>query len=82
MGASTGRGGTARAQQHLRDGLTYTNGFVLPLPEVLVGDAVAKFDDESNLVDVETRDEIRDLLRALVVWTHRIQSTADEQIAS
>ena len=36
MGASTGGGGTARAQAHLRDGLGYTNGLVLPQPEVLV----------------------------------------------
>src|ERR1041384_3685194 len=33
MGASSGGGGTARAQAHLRDGLTYTRGLVLPLPE-------------------------------------------------
>src|SRR6185436_18731184 len=31
MGASPGRGGTARAQAQLRDGLAYTNGLVMPL---------------------------------------------------
>ena len=44
MGATSGGGGTARAQAHLRDGLAYTNGYVLPLPEVLVPLAVAKFE--------------------------------------
>jgi chromate reductase, NAD(P)H dehydrogenase (quinone) len=58
MGASTGGGGTARAQAHLRDGLAYTNGLVLPLPEVLVSSAAAKFDAENNLTDEETRGEV------------------------
>jgi chromate reductase len=82
MGASTGRGATARAQAHLRDGLAYTNGFVLPLPEVLVGHASEKFDDESNLKDERTRDEVRDLLVALAAWTRRLIRSADEAVAS
>ena len=55
MGASTGRGGTARAQAHLRDGLSYTNGLVLPLPEVLVDFARDNFDDDGTLTDDATR---------------------------
>ena len=82
MGASTGRGGTARAQAHLRDGLAYTNGYVLPLPEVLVAVAGEKCDDQGNLTDPETRDEIRDLLVSLAAWTRRIQLSTDEAIAS
>lgn len=82
MGASTGGGGTARAQAHLRDGLAYTNGLVLPLPEVLVSSAATKFDDESNLTDAGTRDEIRDLLKALAAWVRRLQATAGEAVAS
>ncbi len=72
MGASTGRGGTARAQAHLRDGLAYTNGLVLPLPEVLVSRAAERFDEASNLVDTETRDEVRDLLVSLGAWIRRL----------
>lgn len=82
MGASTGRGGTARAQAHLRDGLAYTNGFVLPLPEVLVGVAAEKFDNDGNLTDPETRQEVRDLLVSLAAWTRRLQQSADEAVAS
>jgi chromate reductase len=74
MGASSGRGGTARAQAHLRDGLAYTNGFVLPLPEVLVDFARDKFDDDGNLTDQRTTDEIRDLLVSLAAWTRRLGS--------
>ncbi len=82
MGASTGGGGTARAQAHLRDGLAYTNGLVLPLPEVLVSSAAAKFDAESNLTDAETRDEVRDLLKALAAWVRRLQKSEGEAVAS
>ena len=78
MGASTGRGGTARAQAHLRDGLTYTNGYVLPLPEVLVPLVGEKADAEGNLVDPDTRDEIHDLLKAFGAWIRRLRATESE----
>ena len=81
LGASTGRGGTARAQAHLRDGLAYTNGIVLPLPEVLVDAAVSKFDEDGNLIDDATRIEVRDLLLALAAWTRRLQLVSDEAVA-
>jgi chromate reductase len=82
MGASTGQGGTARAQSHLRDGLTYTNGLVLPLPEVLVGLAGQKFDDDGNLLDEETRQYVRDLLVGLAAWTRRFQAPLEVEAAS
>jgi chromate reductase len=77
MGASTSRGGTARAQAQLRDGLAYTGGLVLPLPEVLVPRAYERFDAESNLVDEETRENVRDLLTSFRAWTRRVLSSAD-----
>ena len=82
IGASTGRGGTARAQAHLRDGLAYTNGLVLALPEVLVADAGAKFDPDGDLHDLETRGEIRDLLVSLAAWTRRLHRLSDDAVAS
>ena len=82
MGASTGRGATARAQAHLRDGLAYTNGLVLPLPEVLVGLAGEKFDNDGNLTDPDARQEVRDLLVSLAAWTRRLQGTGDAAVAS
>jgi chromate reductase len=81
MGATPAPSGTARAQAQLRDGLTYTNGLVLPLPEVLVGLARDKFDEEGNLLDAETRGEVRELLVALAAWTRRLQRTSDEAVA-
>jgi len=73
MGASGGGGGTARAQQQLRDGLAYTNGYVLPLPEVLVPFAGERFDDAGNLTDPRTRQDVRDLIVALEAWTRRMR---------
>lgn len=80
MGASPSGGGTARAQAQLRDGLAYTNGFVLPLPEVLVPLATDKFDADGDLIDQATGAEIRDLLVALAAWTRRLAQT--ERLAS
>lgn len=82
MGATTGRGGTARAQAHLRDGLAYTNGYVLPLPEVLVPMAGERFDADSNLVDPETRAMIVDLLKAFAAWTRRLAHAGEETAAA
>jgi chromate reductase, NAD(P)H dehydrogenase (quinone) len=82
MGAATGRGGTARAQAQLRDGLAYTNGLVLPLPEVLVGRAQDRFDDAGNLIDDDTRQEVRDLLVSLAAWTRRMSAAPGEAVAS
>lgn len=82
MGASTSPGGTARAQAHLRDGLAYTNGFVLPLPEVLVGIAHDKFDEAGNLTDDGSLAEVHDLLVALAAWTARFGRSEGAAVAS
>ncbi len=73
MGAATGGGGTARAQAHLRDGLAYTGGIVLPQPEVLVPFAATRFDEAGNLHDDATRDAIRELLVALAEWVRQLR---------
>jgi len=73
IGASTGGGGTARAQAHLRDGLGYTNGLVLPQPEVLVPFATSRFNEAGDLHDDETKDAIRDLLVAFEQWVRQLR---------
>jgi len=73
MGASTGGGGTARAQAHLRDGLAYTGGLVMPLPEVLVPLAESRFDDEGSLTDDGTRLAVHDLLVSLADWVRELR---------
>ena len=73
MGASTGAIATARAQYHLRQMMVFLNMFPVNQPEVMIGHAAERFDDEGNLTDDATKDFIRQLLQNLVEWTRRIQ---------
>ena len=72
MGASPGRGETARAQAQLRDAFVFTGACVMPLPEVMVGEAASRFDDQGNLIDPGTREAVARLVEALRVWTIRL----------
>ena len=74
MGASTGIGGTARAQEQLREALAFPGAQTLAEPEVLVSKAREKFDVEGNLVDARARDSVRELLEALAAWTGRVRA--------
>ena len=60
-----GRLGTARSQEHLRLILRHNNLQVVTSPEVLVAFAGDKFDDDLNLTDDRTRDQVRRLLLSL-----------------
>jgi chromate reductase, NAD(P)H dehydrogenase (quinone) len=66
MGASTGRGGTARAQEQLRAALEFSRATVLEQPEVLVPEAFMRFDEHGELVDPGIRAELGELLDTLV----------------
>jgi chromate reductase, NAD(P)H dehydrogenase (quinone) len=66
VGASTGLGGTARAQQHLRDALEFPRALVLDEPRVLVPEAFLRFDERGDLVDEAVREELADLLDTLI----------------
>lgn len=68
-----GRLGTARSQEHLRLILRHNDLRVVTRPEVLVAFASDKFDDDLNLVDDRTRDQVRRLLLSLeeLVRLHR-----------
>jgi chromate reductase, NAD(P)H dehydrogenase (quinone) len=66
MGASTGRGGTARAQEQLRAALEFSRANVLEQPEVLVPEAFMRFDELGELVDGGVRAELAELLDTLV----------------
>jgi chromate reductase, NAD(P)H dehydrogenase (quinone) len=75
MGASIGGIATARAQYHLRQMMVFLNMFPINQPEVMIGNAGEKFDDQGNLTDETTKDFIRRLLQSLVDWTKRIEQT-------
>ena len=66
MGATTGRGGTARAQEQLRAALEFSRATVLEQPEVLVPEAFMRFDEQGELVDGGIRAELAELVDTLV----------------
>jgi chromate reductase len=65
LGASVGGFGTARAQYHLRQILVALDMPVVTQPEVMIGNASQKFDQDGVLTDAPTREFIRKLLVAL-----------------
>jgi chromate reductase, NAD(P)H dehydrogenase (quinone) len=73
MGASVGMLGTANAQYHLRQVCINLNVYPLNRPEVMIANAADKFDNEGNLTDQKTREKIKELLDALVIWTIKHQ---------
>jgi chromate reductase, NAD(P)H dehydrogenase (quinone) len=72
MGASVGSIGTARAQYHLRQIFIFLNILPINQPEVMIGNAAERFNDEGNLTDETTRELIGQLLKNLVNWTRQI----------
>jgi chromate reductase, NAD(P)H dehydrogenase (quinone) len=66
IGASTGRGGTARAQEQLRSALEFSRAEVPEQPEVLVPEAFMRFDEQGELVDGGIRAELAELVDTLV----------------
>jgi chromate reductase, NAD(P)H dehydrogenase (quinone) len=73
MGASPGRGSTARAQAQLREAFVFTGACVMPQPELLVSAAGSHFDDDGNVTDPELRDRLAELVAALRDWSSRIR---------
>lgn len=73
MGASIGAIGTARAQHHLRQIFVFLNIHAMTQPEVMIGNAQAKFDVGGALTDEPTRERVRELLKNLVSWTERLR---------
>ncbi len=65
MGASTGQGGTAKAQTHLHDVLGFPRARVLPNVTLHVAEAYLKFDASGVLTDAATRHAVRSLLERL-----------------
>jgi chromate reductase len=73
MGASIGMLGTARAQYHLRQCCVWLNMYPMNSPEVMVPFAQEKIDESGRVTDGKTRDKIKELLEALVVWARKFK---------
>lgn len=68
MGATPGKGNTSRAQLSARQVLENVGARVLDGPGVAVSGAGARFDVDGNLIDDETRANLRDLLASLAAF--------------
>lgn len=76
MGASSGRGGTRRAQQQVRDALVFPGAVALEEPEVAVPTAWERFDPDLQLTDENVGAKITELLAGLVELAHQNQAVA------
>ncbi len=76
IGVSPGVTGAIRAQWQLRPVLAGLGAHVLFRPELAIGDARAKFDDEGGLRDADTRERLARLLEALAAWVRRLEAGA------
>ncbi len=70
-----GRLGTARSQHHLRDIARHNDLRLVQKPEVLISTPWDKFDNDLNLTDDRTRDQLGRLVLALRGLTTRIKAT-------
>lgn len=82
LGASVGFAGTVRAQLALRQVLVFTGSLALLPPEVLVANAMQKFDADGNLIDADTRPRVRELLEALAEWTRLLRAGSRARAAT
>ena len=77
----TGALGSARAQYHLRQIFVFMNALIVNRPEVMIGSAATRFDEQGNLVDEATREIVRTLLVSLADWTRRLQGQGQRAIS-
>ena len=73
LGASMGNLGGARAQYDLRRYFIFLDGLVMNRPEVFVGAAHRKFDENGDLTDAPTRDFLGEYMVAFAAWVHRVR---------
>ncbi|MFF8810934.1 NADPH-dependent FMN reductase [Streptomyces pactum] len=74
MGATPGMTATARAQVQLRQALAYNSSYTVLQPEVLVGRAHERFDEDGRLTDETAGKLIRQLLLNLADLTRRLRT--------
>lgn len=71
---SAGRGGTVRAQTHLRDILVHNRNYVVVAPQIMLVQGHRYFDKDGNLQDEDIRERITRLLVALAELTRKLKS--------
>jgi chromate reductase len=80
MSAAMSMGGGVRAQYQLRQAFVFLNMDAVIQPEVAIGNATERFDEQGNLKDETSKKLIRQLLQNLVDKTnllkHQIKAAA------
>jgi chromate reductase len=82
MGAVLGTSGSVNAQAALRGVLSRVGAIVVPDPQVLVPRSSRLFDEQVNLRDEDTRQEIRQLVEAVAHWCRKVQPEEPESTAA
>ena len=82
MGASVGALGTARAQYHLRQSFIFLNMRPLNGPEVMIGNAAERFNEQGNLKDEKSKELIGQMLQNLAEWTRQLEAGKKERAAA
>lgn len=72
VGASSGRFGTVRGQQHLRLVFFSVGALVLGRPEILVGPAGSVFDSQGQLLDPRLKEQISKWWPAFLGWISKV----------
>jgi chromate reductase len=75
---SLGPVGGARMQPHLRQVLGAMGAHVFPRPEVAIGLAGQRFDEDGRLIDTTTRELVRKQLAEFAVFADRLVEREDE----
>ena len=73
MTASTGIGGGAKAQYHLRQSCVFINLIAMNRPEVIIPRAMEKFDEQGKLKDEATKKIIASFMQSFYEWVGRFQ---------
>src|ERR671915_2515625 len=74
MSAAMSMGGGVRAQYQLRQAFVFLNMDAVVQPEVAIGNATQRFDEQGNLTDETSKQLIAQLLKNLVAKVHATQT--------
>jgi chromate reductase len=72
--ASQGPLGGARMQYHMRQMFVFLGSFVFNTPEIFVGTAQNKFNDEGELTDAATKEFLGKQLEAFAKFAERVKA--------
>ncbi|PSL50881.1 chromate reductase [Salsuginibacillus halophilus] len=73
-GASPSQLGTALSQQQVKQTLRAAGSPVLEHPEVYIGGVNKKVDDEGNLTDSKTKEQLEKSLHSLTAWIELLRN--------